>query len=472
MFELTSDAIERLPEDQKKVFIDVADAIENGTKDLLEAKLAKLGLDTSAVEGSDPEFLKFRRQVDRVKQIWRNGGRIPGSLKRMDYTDLVEWDEKLTKDWSKSKLFADTQFSSDQPLLIKTAIAEQVMEAIEPRQVIAPLFNKIYYDRSPHITFPSTGGFHAADVGEGEEYPERRLDFAGKTVCEVGKSGVKVKMTDEMVKYSQWDVMAMHLRHAGRALARWKETKAIDLITDDGSVIIDNSSSTTRSSSGRKADGTENGTLTLNDLFHVYTTMLNRGFTPDTLIMNPFAWVIFADEAISRVFNFDHGRSLWQAPGGSAGKAEEFGAGHPLGRLVKPTNPENLATTYTNVPSMFPTNFNIVVSPYMPVDTTNNLTHIAMVDSSELGVHLISEEVTTEDWRDPARDIQMVKMREQYGFALMNEGYGVGLMKYISLDRGYDFHERLQATYSIPGWSSGDSFTGDYSGDTVGNTEI
>ncbi|MCF1193222.1 hypothetical protein LRR18_16655, partial [Mangrovimonas sp. AS39] len=71
------------------------------------------------------------------------------------------------------------------------------------------------------IAFPTmTGVLHAADVMEGMAYPERQLTIGGSEAqARIGKSGVAIAITEEMVRYSQFDVIGMHLRAAGAALA-------------------------------------------------------------------------------------------------------------------------------------------------------------------------------------------------------------------------------------------------------------
>ena len=49
----------------------------------------------------------------------------------------------------------------------------------------------------------------------------------------------------------------------------------------------------------------------------------------------------------------------------------------------------------------------------------------------ELGVLLVDEELTTEEWRDPARDITKIKFRERYCFGILNEGESVAVLRNI-----------------------------------------
>ncbi len=214
------------------------------------------------------------------------------------------------------------------------------------------------------------------------------------------------------------------------------------------------------------ADATYNGTLTLDDLFWCYAKMVDSGFTPNALIMHPFAWQIFNSEAISRAFGFANGVNplLWQTPKGSPGNANPW----RMGRLNQETyvsSPENIATTFTNVPSIFPTNFRIIVSPYMNYTADAGIgntgrTDVVFCDLNELGVLVVDEEVTSEEWDDPARDIRKIKFRERYATAVLNAGKGIGLIKDVNTARSYDFSDKLnvtlpQATSDITGLLTG-----------------
>ncbi|RMG69767.1 MAG: hypothetical protein D6710_08250 [Nitrospirae bacterium] len=405
--------------------------------------------------------VKDQKKLRKAIELWKNNGRIPGRSDRVSYEELCRVDQEWT-----SQCRTSDSFSTDHPLLIPRVISEVVKEAVEPNIVLTNLLQRINYSAGTHLTFPATGAITAADIPEGGEYPERSLDFAGQVVATIGKSGVAVKMTEEMIRYSLYDVMSMHLRAAGRALIRHKEQKVANMILSNAggaNTIFDNTSASYPSTNGRDGAGAYNGTLTLDDLHKAFATMVNRGFTPNVLIMNPFAWTIFADEAIARAFGFQNGGALWGLLAGLPGNAPQWsngGFGNGLLQNTNVTDPQNLATTFTNVPSIFPYPFRIIVSPYMPYDEANNRTDIVIADINELGVLVVDEEVTTESWNDPARDIQKVKLRERYGLGSMNEGKGTGLIKGVSLARGFSFAQNVRLTLSGVDLSTDETHTG------------
>src|SRR3990167_5357904 len=117
--------------------------------------------------------------------------------------------------------------------------------------VLTPLLEKVTFSNAgTTITFPAVGdSMVAADIPEGGEYPEGSLEFAGEVTAKIGKSGIAVKLSEEMIRYSMFDIMSMHLRAAGRALIRHKEQKVAKLIFEEAGVTyFDNDASTTKTS--------------------------------------------------------------------------------------------------------------------------------------------------------------------------------------------------------------------------------
>jgi hypothetical protein len=430
--------------EQKQILLNIVKSIKESKDDTDD-------MFSDVPAGQRSLMAKDARKVAKLTEVWKNNGVVPGLRDRFTMDEMFNYDRKWHADFmSQAAEGQDAGFtSSDHPLLINRVVSEVVKEAIEPNIVLTPLLQRIGFQHGTSLTFPAVGALAAADIAEGQEYPERSLEFAGQVVATIGKSGLAVKMTEEMIRYALYDVMSLHLRAAGRALLRWKEQKVSDMITTNAgaaNTLFDNSSVTYESTTGRDAAGAYNGSLTLDDLFTAYATFINRGFQPNTLIMNPFAWQIFKDEGLSRALGFQNGMANWQVAQGAAAGAPQWsngGFGNGLLQNTTVTAEKEVATTFTNVPSVFPVPFNIIVSPYMPFDTTTNRTDIVMADINELGVLVVDEEVTTEEWDDPARDIRKVKLRERYAVAAINNGEGMGLLKDISIAKNYDFGNKI-----------------------------
>ena len=197
------------------------------------------------------------KDVAEFEWMWKNNGHMP--------------------DGSKMKL-EDALSSTSAPLLMPKVVSNIVKEAAEPLLVGTSLLQRINYTYGQTITFPAVGALVAADIAEGQEYPERSLQIGGSTVtASIGKSGVAIKITDEMVRYSQFDVIGMHLRAAGRALARHKEVKIFNLIRKMGVTVFDNVTPTASLkgvTTGRNLAGSGNGSVTMDDIFDAYAQVV------------------------------------------------------------------------------------------------------------------------------------------------------------------------------------------------------
>lgn len=354
----------------------------------------------------------------------------------------------------------DALSTTHAPVLFPKVISNIVKEAVEPLLVGARLLNRINYSFGQQITFPAVGALIAADIGEGMEYPERSLQIGGATVtANIGKSGVAVKVTEEMVMFSQYDVIGMHLRAAGRALARHKEQKIFNFIRSMGVTVFDNlnpGSSLNGVCTGRDLQGYANGSATMDDVFDAYAQVLHQGFMPNTILMHPLTWVMWVKDAQLRAFVQQNGGGTFFASwtGNPAGRApwdssSMGGAGVSGGQNIVPgqtssgaASPSGLSASellqypqdidsapqlpnYLNVPLA------IIVSPFVPFDPRRKLTDIYMFDRSELGVLAVAHDVQTEEFDDPARDLRKLKLKERYGIGILNEGQAIAVLRNV-----------------------------------------
>jgi len=382
-----------------------------------------------------------------LQRLWNNSGVDPLSRERVSLTDALS--------------------VPNAPMLFPKVISNIVKEAAEPLLVGTSLLQRINYAYGQTITFPAVGAMYAADIAEGQEYPERSLAMGGATVtANIGKSGVAVKVTDEMIRYSQFDVIGMHLRAAGRALARHKEQKIFNYIRAMGSCVFDNLNPTLSSNgvcTGRNMAGSPNGAVTMDDVFDTFAQIITQGFMPNTLLMHPLAWAMFVKDAQLRAFALasgggtffatwtgnPSGRAPWdnssqgglgmssgqnilpgQVGGGASGGHGD--APHGLGASELLDHPQTLTSAPT-LPSYLGMPFRIIVSPFVAFDPRRKLTDIYMFDSSELGALIVAEDLTTEEFRDPKVDMLKIKLRERYGLAIFNEGQAIGKLCNVHL---------------------------------------
>lgn len=219
--------------------------------------------------------------------------------------------------------------------------------------------------------------------------------------------------------------------------------------------------------------------MTVNDLFDMYAWLSMRGFTPDTLILHPFCWQLFAvdplireivlngnvlatrrmpDGASSPGWGTSHdGRGLRTTATGR-GIAVGYGqeADTTLGKIganpwVSSLNP--LAATYSVAPRYLPSPLTVLVSPYAQysrsaanitsgnptVTRSYHTTSVNMLDSTSAGILIQRDPVSTEEYDDPARDIRALKVMERYGMQLLEQGKGVVCAKNVVIAQNFVF---------------------------------
>ena len=459
---------------QKETILRIVEDTENGITHAVDNavadKLKDEGLDANALSrlkafaDKAPVKREFDQKFDRMYSIWKNNGTLPSSPgHKFTLDDMIQADNKRKASFDSGQVkredFYDTQFAFEQPMLIPKVVSQTVRDAIEPTIALTPLLQRINFQVGTSLTFPAMGAFTAADIPEGGEYPEQTMEFAGQVTATIGKSGVAVKMTDEMIRYSLFDVMSMHLRAAGRALIRHKEQKVADMITTSGTNYINNDQSVAagRRSTGRGVDGAFNGTISIEDVFRMYADMVDDGYVPNAIIMHPFGWLTFALNPQLRAFGFANNGEMFQNYQGSPGAGEAFRAGG-LNQETQLDDPSAIATTSSRLPAGFPSGINIIVSPFVPYDATGK-TEFWMVDTNELGVLVVDEEVVTEEFDDPARDIRKVKLRERYAVENINNGKAIRTAKGIVIDKSID-----PESASVLNFGTGTLGTTDFSG--------
>jgi len=371
------------------------------------------------------------------------------------------------------------------PIVIQTV----VREALEPNPLIVPnCFQTINAPTGRVVQIGAVGAMAAGIVPETGEYPTQDLDLDGGDMVSVSiqKHGLMVRVTDEVVEESQWDIVGMWLRAAGRALARHKETFAYRLLNEMGQTVFDNRTPSGTvdplrygTLSGRDLSGTPNGSMNLNDVFDMYAYLVMRGFTPDTLIMHPLAWSTFMTDpemreivvkgatlATNRLPNgtfspgwgtSHEGRGLRTTATG-AGSSAGYGGGPDavLGKIganpwVASLNP--LAASFNIQPNYLPSPLKVLVSPYTPytasgttissgtpsVSRTLPITNIAMLDSSNCGILIQRTPVSTEEFDDPLHDIRAIKIMEKWGMQLLEQGKAVAVARDVVIARNYVF---------------------------------
>jgi len=366
--------------------------------------------------------------------------------------------------------------TQDLTRFIPQTVETVVREALEPNLfIVDKLFQEIQIPRGSRIQIGALGAMEAGRVGQGGEYPERYVDLDGGDMVAIttDKHGLKISLTEEVLDENLFDVVGIWLRAAGRALARHKERSAAKLINEMGYDVFDNTNPTNSyigTTTGRDITGAANGSMTVNDVFEMYSYLMHRGFNPDTLMMHPLAWKTFMTDTEMREVVLEGATvTSYRNPTGSY--AEGWGTGHNgLGlrttatgnrqtsgnstkgpdAWVQTLNP--LGATFNIAPRYLPAPLEVLVTQYVPFaygtrggsgvpnETTKGSTSsIIMVDSNACGLIGQSMPVTMDRWTDPERDIENIKLKEMWGLALLEQGKGIAIARNISSDRNYNF---------------------------------
>jgi hypothetical protein len=408
-------------------------------QDAVNRRLDEMGVsptEAAQISTSNRDEVEMERQV---RSMFDNDG-FEHPRDRFRFRDSNDAEKARVKYMEFADALATTNFAH----LIPRVISNIVREAVEPQLSLTKLLRPVRFSAGTQIVFPAWSAMNGVkDMGETDEYPElQSIRLGGTMTVTTGKVGCSVRVTEDVVKYSQWDILGMLVRGAGRALARHKEQKVANLISDNAILSFSNTtpnSSTNGSTTGRDVNAAFNNTLRLDDLFVVYADLVNDGFIPNTLLMNAMGWLIFARDPSLRAFGFANGGPLFRTVQGDNGTSPTW---EP--HLYERSNATQLSyssTHFVDVPNLFPVPLAIVVSPVINFNTTTNVTDMFMCDREEMGLLVIDEDPMTDQFDDPRRDIRIIKFRERYGLQLLNQGYAVRKLEGISTDRGFDFED-------------------------------
>ena len=386
--------------------------------------------DFREVDKSAPEGKKFRD----FEYAWKHGGKRPDGS-RMEMKDaLAMWEA---------------------PLFIPKVINNAVQEAVEPLLIATGMLQRIPYQPGTMVDLPVMGAVDGDfDVAEEESFPELRVAYGpGAQIGKIGKQGVAVKFTEEVLRYSQFDVVSMAVRQAGRALARNKEEKIFNLWYGVAQVTHDNASPLTAAfgnTTGRDLTGAQNGTLTMDDIFEMFAAVMHNGYIPDLLLLHPLTWLMFVQDAQLRAFaqmnqsaffgsqwSGSPARNDFQSyrggEGVSGGQSRAHGFEADPGGILSPDAgdfSQNL-TSAPNLPNYLGIPFRVVVSPFVPYNAATNTTTILMADSKELGFYIEDHPIQTTEWTDPETDIMKIKLKERFTLREKNRGLGLAVAKNV-----------------------------------------
>ncbi len=368
---------------------------------------------------------------DELQKKLKNGQSLTDE--ELDQYQLTEDDKKINDAWMKTldgeKVpgfnFRDFLASPSAKVLIPRVIIGTMRQAADPVYLASKFYKKIRLQNGSAVLFPSIGVMRAHEVAEGQEIPEETVDWQlhKNSMIHVGKCGVRIQYYDELKSDLEFDLVSVLLQEAGRAMARLKEQKAFDEWLRHGWTVFDNRLRTQYQGAGTTGvdfDGVLNDTLSVDDLLDLIIAVYNNEYTPTDLIMHPLVWSVFAKNGLTGSLTAPYDRET---------KRETPSATFKLG-------PESIQ-------GRLPFAFNVNLSPFAPIDVYAKTFDMFCVDANNVGVQIVKDDLKTEEFRDPSRDLNNVKVIERYGFGTYNEGRAICSAKNISMAKSYSIPERV-----------------------------
>jgi hypothetical protein len=368
---------------------------------------------------------------DELQKKRQNGQYLTD--KELDQYELTEDDKKIQAAWLETLdgktvpgfNFKDFLASPSAKVLIPRVIIGTMRQAADPVYLASKFYKKIRLQNGSAVLFPSIGVMRAHDVAEGQEIPEETVDWQlhKNSMIHVGKSGVRIQYSDELKSDLEFDLVSVLLQEAGRAMARLKEQKAFNEWLRHGWTVFDNSLRAKipqAGTTGLDFDGNLNDTLSIDDLLDLIIAVYNNEYTPTDLIMHPLVWTAFARNGLTGGLTAPFDRDV---------KREMPNATFKLG-------PESIQ-------GRLPFAFSVNLSPFAPIDRRAKTFDMFCVDANNVGVEIVRDGLKTEEFRDPARDLNNVKIVERYGFGTYNEGRAICSAKNISMAKSFATPERV-----------------------------
>lgn len=390
----------------------------------------------------------------------------------------------------------DAMYSNDYPELFMAATEIILKQRLYPETVVSDnLFLSIPYTGSAEtVTIRTLGGTKIEEVAEGAEYPETSAgvnDQAYRVHLDIRKYGAKLGGTRELIDNDYWGIFAASVGDMVREIGIVREKQAISKMNNEGGfTIIDNANPAAgaldKTTSGRGMDGALNGALGVDDIYEIFAYQQMRGYNIDTIIIHPFAWMLWARDPEMQEGLLGSGTVYM--PGGGAAPGwgslfgglgvdfSKYGAGVPSGNpSAVPGLPADslygklgvgssynyphltaMGATFMTQPKHMPA-VKIIVSPFVPFYKhtgggsvgSKYVTNILFADSRRCGIILEKESPNLERWHNIEREIDYVKIRAKWGMAFVDQGRSICIAKNVVVDRTYAFNFNYNVT-SLP----------------------
>lgn len=347
----------------------------------------------------------------------------------------------------------DALATPDSHLIFEQVITEIVQDSIEPNLVGHMLLDQIQTtERGMNQTVIRTIGALGdidLEVGEEGEYKEVAFGRGQGSILTVNyqKFGVKIKITEEMINASQWNLIDLWIKKVVQMFGRSREKRIFRMFEDMGTVVFDNlnpQNAEIGRTFGRNIEGNGNGSITHSDLIDMYSSLLTKGYSPNVMLVHPMHWAMFAKDPIIREAGLIKGDiSQWLSSQVNPMNPYKFigdwikaarTAGSP-GPVLDPSETFELSNAVPSIPSFSPlSGMTVIPSPYVPYDPEAKTASVFLIDTRNTGAIVVNEPISMDSWENKENDVQVVKIKEKYGLVLYDNGRAVAVAKNISIE--------------------------------------
>jgi hypothetical protein len=364
--------------------------------------------------------------------------------------------------------------------MIPRVLTQFVQEGVEPLLIGSNLLQRIEYTPGLQTIFPAIDILEAAEVGDGMSLPIVNVNIGGAQSMGVNvrRHGLQLRVSQKFIDQSSYPWIQWWMRLAANALARHKESSIFSFISSVGVSIFDNDVDARTDGSaiqpeagattGRNIHGEYNGSLTMDDIFTMYTTIMLQGYIPDTMLVHPMTFLSFIRDSTMREFALSAGGGSFFQPFTGNAAAQAFGRQHNFnglgqgkgqtgqytkGKLTggQQSTVEGIAQNMTSapvLPSYLGMNFKIMVSPFVKFNPLTRTSDIMMFDSKNLGALVVSEDPHVNSWTEPQFNINNIGIEESYGLTILNEAQAVGTAKNVAI-KPNEFTLPARAYYNL-----------------------
>jgi len=316
--------------------------------------------------------------------------------------------------------------AADASILFPKVISDVLIRPKEPLMIGQALLSRtINVDNVRSVEFPVMGALRAFDMADTGEYREQLPSFAEQLVeIKVNKVGLMVSLSEDLIKDSMWDLLALYIEAAGFAMLRHKEEKIFGEFQAKAHKVYDNNTTNPALwTGGRSLSQAANYSVTFDNMIDAMGALVAHEYIPTDMIMHPLAWAVLAKDPVIRNVMYTQGQigqSVWTSK-------PDFDQSHNV-----------------------PWNIAYQVSPFVPFTiggslssgpgsglVAANITDIYVVDRNHSVVVLQRDPMSTDEFNDPRRDILNLKVRERYGVGMLNGGRSAAAISNVRLEQNF-----------------------------------